>query len=124
MRGARPAARQRPLVGGPGNAAEAESLPALRVALHQLAVATSGNCVRGDHTIDPRTGLPVRNGIVSVSVLHASAMAADAWASALTVLGPDQGAALAEREALAARMIIVRDGAAEEWLSPAFALML
>jgi thiamine biosynthesis lipoprotein len=100
------------------------SLPPLRVALHQLAVATSGNYVRGDHTIDPRTGLPVRNGVVSVSVLHASAMAADAWASALTVLGPDQGAALAEREGLAARLVIVRDGAAEEWFSPAFALML
>jgi thiamine biosynthesis lipoprotein len=100
------------------------SLAPLRIALHQLAVATSGNYVRGDHTIDPRTGLPVRNGVASVSVLHASAMAADAWASALTVLGPDQGAALAEREGLAARMVIVRDGAAEEWLSPAFMLML
>jgi thiamine biosynthesis lipoprotein len=100
------------------------SLPPLRIALHQLAVATSGNYVRGDHTIDPRTGLPVRNGIASVSVLHASAMAADAWASALTVLGWDQGTALAEREGLAARIVIVRDGAAEEWLSPALALML
>ena len=100
------------------------ALAPLRIALHQLAVATSGNYVRGDHTIDPRTGLPVRNGVASVSVLHASAMAADAWASALTVLGPDQGAALAEREGLAARFVIVRDGAAEEWLSPAFMLML
>jgi len=100
------------------------SLPPLRVALHQLAVATSGNYVRGDHTLDPRTGLPVRNGVVSVSVLHASAMQADAWASALTVLGLPQGAVLAEREGLAARVVTARDGAAEEWLSPALMLML
>lgn len=100
------------------------SLEPLRVALHQLAVATSGNYVRGDHTVDPRAGLPVRNGVVSVSVLHASAMTADAWASALTVLGPVQGAVLAEREGLAARLVTVRDGVAEEWLSPALMLML
>lgn len=100
------------------------SLPPLRVALHQLAVATSGNYVRGDHTLDPRTGRPVRNGVVSVSVLHASAMQADAWASALTVLGLPQGAVLAEREGLAARVVTARDGVAEEWLSPAFMLML
>ena len=100
------------------------TLPPLRVALHQIAVATSGNYVRGDHTIDPRNGLPVRNGIVSVSVLHKSAMMADAWASALTVLGPAQGAVLAEREGLAARLITVRGGVAEEWLSPALMLML
>ena len=100
------------------------SLPPLRIALHQLTVATSGNYVRGDHTIDPRTGIPVRNGIVSVSVLHASAMVADAWASALTVLGPVQGAVLAEREGLAARLVTMRDGVAEEWLSPALMLML
>jgi len=99
-------------------------LPPLRIALHQLAVATSGNYVRGDHTIDPRTGLPVRNGVASVSVLHASAMAADAWASALTVLGLDRGSALAEREGLAARMVVVRDETVEEWLSPALARML
>ncbi|MBO9580090.1 MAG: FAD:protein FMN transferase [Sphingobium sp.] len=100
------------------------SLPPLRIALHQLAVATSGNYVRGDHTLDPRTGLPVRNGIVSVSVLHASAMRADAWASALTVLGLPQGPVLAEREGLAARFVIARGGVAEEWLSPALKLML
>jgi FAD:protein FMN transferase len=100
------------------------SLAPLRVALHQLAVATSGNYVRGDHTIDPRTGLPVRNGVVSVSVLHASAMEADAWASALTVLGPDQGAALAEREGLATRIISLRNGHPDEWLSTAFRQML
>lgn len=100
------------------------ALAPLRIALHQLAVATSGNYVRGDHTIDPRTGAPVRNGIVSASVLHASAMEADAWASALTVLGLEEGAALAQREGLAARLVCMEGAVAREWLSPALMQML
>lgn len=96
----------------------------LRVAAHQLAIATSGNYVLGDHTLDPRTGLRIVNGIGAVSVIHATAMAADAWATALTVLGPEDGAALAVRAGLAAR-ILSRDGAmTREWLSPALAQML
>jgi len=96
----------------------------LRLALHQLAVATSGNYVRGDHSLDPRTGRRVRNGVASVSVIHIRAMEADAWATALTVLGLDEGAAMAVRENLAAR-ILARDGAmTREWLSPALEAML
>lgn len=96
----------------------------LRVAAHQLAAATSGNYVRGDHTLDPRTGRPVRNGIGAVSVLHPSAMVADAWATALTVLGREQGAALAIRQGLAARILSRQDGLVREWLSPALVAML
>ncbi len=99
-------------------------LPPLRIALHQLAVATSGNYVRGDHSLDPRTGQPVRNGIVSASVLHASAMEADGWATAITVLGLDEGADLARREGLAARIVSVSGGDIAEWISPALAHML
>lgn len=104
----------------------------IRVALHGLAIATSGNYARGfeqdgtrySHTLDPRTGRPVDNGIVSTSVLHAECMFADAWATALTVLGPDAGMALAEAQGLAVQ-IAVRDGnSVEERLSPVFANML
>jgi len=96
----------------------------LRVALHQLAVATSGNYVRGDHSLDPRSGRRVRNGIASVSVIHPRAMDADAWATALTVLGREEAATLATREGLAAR-ILSRDGEmTREWLSPALEAML
>lgn len=99
-------------------------LPPLRVALHQLAVATSGDYVRGGHTLDPASGRPIANGITAVSVLHPVAMIADAWASALTVLGPARAATVARREALAVRLI-VRDGAAvREWISPALEQML
>jgi len=95
----------------------------LRVALHGLAMATSGDYVRGRHTIDPRSGRPVETAI-AVSVLHETAMLADAWASALTVLGPGAAEAVAVREALAARCIFRDGGAMREWISPALRAML
>lgn len=99
----------------------------IRVALHELSVATSGDYRRYfdhagrryAHTLDPRTGAPLANGVVSVSVLHGECMTADAWATALTVLGPE-GMKLAEREGLAVWMVV--DGG--ELLSPAFEAML
>ncbi|MGD2045124.1 MAG: FAD:protein FMN transferase [Gemmatimonadota bacterium] len=74
------------------------------------AIATSGdfrNFYEHDgvlyaHIIDPRTGFPVRFRGFSVSVVHRDGAMADAWATALSVLGPDAGFALAEREGLAA----------------------
>jgi thiamine biosynthesis lipoprotein len=61
---------------------------------------------RVSHTIDPRTGRPVAHGLASVTVVHPSVAAADAWATALTVLGPEEGMALARREGLAALFIV------------------
>lgn len=84
------------------------------LALQGLAVATSGDdfrCFAADdglrysHTIDPRTGRPVRHALASVTVVHAQCMQADALATALTVLGPDEGWAYAERERLAVLFI-------------------
>lgn len=94
-------------------------LPPFRIALHGLAVATSGDYRRGAHTIDPRSGRSAITGIRSVSVIHHCAMLADAWATALTVLGPEEGLALATREHLAARIVADR-----EIISPALAEML
>lgn len=96
----------------------------LRIALHQCAVATSGDYVRGAHTLDPRSGTRLANGIASVSVLHRQAMLADAWATAIGVLGWEDGAAFAIAQDLAVR-ILMRDGAmTREWLSPALLAML
>lgn len=100
----------------------------IRVALHGLSVATSGDYRRFfdhdgrryAHTLDPRTGAPIGNKVVSVSVLHAECMLADAWATALTVLGPE-GMAIAEREGLAVQMLL-SDG--RELLSPGLEAML
>lgn len=101
----------------------------IRVALHGLSIATSGDYRRHfeaagrryAHTLDPRTGAPLDNGVASVTVLHAECMLADAWATALTVLGPEAGLVVAEREALAMQMVVRGEG---EILSPAFAVML
>ena len=86
-------------------------------ALHGLALATSGDyrrhysngSTRASHTVDPRSGNTIVHQLASVSVLHASCMAADALSTALTVLGPDAGLRHAEQHGLAARFL-VRDG--------------
>jgi thiamine biosynthesis lipoprotein len=85
----------------------------LVLALHGLSVATSGDYRRYfehdgrryAHTIDPRTGMPIANDLASVTVVHPQCMAADAWSTALTVLGAEQGLRLAERLGLAARFV-------------------
>jgi thiamine biosynthesis lipoprotein len=80
------------------------------VDLVDMAIATSGDYrdyymidgVRHAHILDPRTGRPARHAGASVSVLDQRAAVADAWATALSVLGPELGWELAEREGLAA----------------------
>ena len=104
----------------------------IAVALHGLAVATSGDyrkyfmqgATRRPHTIDPRTGMPITNALASVTVVHERAMAADAWSTALTVLGPEQGLALAERKQLAARFLLREGEGLREILSSRFHKML
>lgn len=70
---------------------------AAAVPLKNSAIATSGNyrnfldTAKGriSHTIDPRTGLQPAHKTVSVTVITDSAINADAWATAIMVLGPD-----------------------------------
>lgn len=102
----------------------AADIAPFRVALHQLAVATSGDYVRGRHTIDPRNGLPVEH-TMAVSVIHGEAMLADAWATALGVLPPGEMQALACREALCVRALVrERNDMVAEWISPALQALL
>ena len=87
------------------------------LALRDAAVATSGHyrnfAVRGaerfSHVLDPRTARPVRGPLISVSVVAATAARADALATALLVLGPEEGFGLAEREDLAVLFLIEAD---------------
>ncbi|MHC9419846.1 FAD:protein FMN transferase [Sphingomonas citri] len=69
-------------------------VPPLRVAAHQLAVATSGTYVRGAHNLDPRTGRPPMHGVVSASVVAPSAAMADALATMAVVAAPAKVMAL------------------------------
>ena len=84
------------------------------VALRNQALATSGDYrnftvvdgVRYSHTIDPTTGRPVTHDLASVSVIADTCARADALATALNVLGPERGLALAEREGLPALFLV------------------
>ncbi len=60
---------------------------------------------RYSHLIDPRTGRPIKHELVSVTVIDPSATIADAWATALIVLGYEQGMAVAESRGMAAYFI-------------------
>jgi FAD:protein FMN transferase len=51
---------------------------------------------RYHHLLDPETGQPAR-GAVSVTIVAASAMHADALSTGVFILGPDEGMALVER---------------------------
>ena len=57
------------------------------------------------HVIDPRTGRPVDHRVVSVSVVADTCLAADAWATALLVLGAVEGRALAQSAGVEAMFI-------------------
>jgi len=97
--------------------------------LSDTAVATSGNYrnfreadgQRFGHVLDPRTGRPTANRVVSATVLDPSAMRADALATALLVLGESEGMALAEREDLAVLLLVEGDDESlREFKSPKF----
>lgn len=87
------------------------------LALHDAAVATSGDYRhwvdvggrRLSHTMDPRRGGPLSASPASVTVVAATCMAADAWATALMVRGSLEGAELARRNNLEA-LFIDREG--------------
>ncbi len=106
----------------PGNAVEKI------IHVHDLSVATSGDYRnffefegrRYSHTIDPRTGRPVTHNLASVTVLGESAAFADAMATAMMVLGPEAGMALAEREGIAANLLLRDGGTITEHMSTEF----
>ena len=88
------------------------------IALGDRAMATSGDYRnffeidgrRYSHEIDPRTGRPIPDRLAGVTVVTDTCMRADAWATALMVLGPEAGLALARERGMAA-LFIVRSGA-------------
>jgi hypothetical protein len=92
-------------------AARADNAPpitAVRVA--DCAVATSGIYERGgSHLIDPRTGFPA-TGAASATVIAGDSITANALATTLCVLTPDQGMRLVDATPGAAAILIARDG--------------
>lgn len=108
--------------------------PATRTiaAMFDIAVATSGDWRRafkhGDrlypHTLDGSTGYPVHNGVAQVTVFDASAMRADALATALTVMGSAEGLELATAYGVAAHFVERTAAGLVEHMTPAFAAMM
>jgi len=99
------------------------------LALSEGAVATSGNYrnqveVQGQryaHTIDPRTGRPVHHALLSASVLHERCALADAWATALMVVGPEQAWQLARAARLEVLLLVAgENGRIIERATPGF----
>ena len=80
------------------------------------------------HTIDPRTGYPVENGLLSATVLVRSgsgapaATAADAYATWCMVLGPEKAAELSGDGVEVYLVSAAPDGSMQEWASPGFPL--
>ncbi|MGB0910229.1 MAG: FAD:protein FMN transferase [Nitrospirales bacterium] len=106
--------------GMPWNVAIEQPAPTSR-RVHQVlhldrqGIATSGDYrnfferegTRFSHTMNPKTGRPVTHKLSSVTVIAESSMKADALATALLVLGPDDGFALAQREQVASLFLTI-----------------
>lgn len=88
--------------------------------LQDMAVATSGNYrhyieVDGktiSHTMNPRTCAPLDNDVASVTVLAPTCMVADAWATALMVMGPEAGLEMGAAHKIEA-IFVLKDGSVQ-----------
>jgi thiamine biosynthesis lipoprotein len=104
------------------------------VRLKDRAMATSGdyrNFYKMDgktysHIIDPRTGYPIQNRVVSASVIAANCTLADGLATALMVMGPEKGIALLDQLDGVEGLIIVRqaDGSLQDHFSKGMKVLL
>lgn len=83
------------------------------IPLDNASIATSGNYnnffvfagKRYNHTLDPLTARPVTHTLASVTVQHESAMVADALATALMVMGVNEGITFANKHKLKVFMV-------------------
>ena len=100
------------------------------VPLRNYAVATSGSYRlkkpnpesnrSASHLIDPRTGRPVVHELIAVNAFAPTARDADAWATALMILGPKDGMKKAEELDMVARFCAIKNGHIEISLTTAY----
>jgi len=93
------------------------------------AVSTSGHYMRFytvqgkrySHIVDPRTGYPARNNVVSVTIIGPDGTAADALTKSIVVLGPEKGLAVIGSQPGVEALVMTWDGKKMEYFqSPGF----
>lgn len=95
------------------------------VQMNNKALATSGNYrkfymkdgKKYAHTIDPKTGYPVLHSLLSATVFASDAMSADAFATAMMVLGKDKAIELAKKEKLDIFLVYDEGGKIQTYIS-------
>jgi thiamine biosynthesis lipoprotein len=70
--------------------------------------------IRYSHIIDGQTGRPITHSTAAVTVVAENAMMADAWATALLVVGAEEGQKIAEELDLAAYFILKDNTSGEQ----------
>jgi FAD:protein FMN transferase len=102
------------------------------IELSEAAVVTSGSYrnffeygeIQFSHTIDPHTGRPIPQELVSVTVVNATSMKADGLATAITALGADAGYEFARKHGIAALLLILDNDTVVERMTDEFAVYL
>lgn len=99
----------------------------VKIRLDNLALATSGNYrkffvedgVKYSHTIDPRSGYPVRHTLLSATIIAPTGAVADAWATACMVGGMEQAIEFIGQHDFLEGYLIYSDEAGEmkSWVS-------
>ncbi|WP_415891332.1 FAD:protein FMN transferase [Neptuniibacter sp. SY11_33] len=98
------------------------------IAVKDVGIATSGdyrnyfeeNGVRFSHTIDPSTGSPITHRLASVTVLMPSCAEADAYATAMMVMGEEKAQIFAHENGIEAFFIIKTESGFVEKMTPGF----
>ncbi len=102
------------------------------IELNNLSMATSGNYrhffdyhgIRYSHTIDPKTGWPINNNIVSMTVIDHSCMTADGFATGFFIMSPEQALKRAEELNIPIYFLVIEQGKIVEYYSSAFSLLI
>ncbi len=95
------------------------------VQLENQALVTSGNYrkfyvkdgKKYAHTIDPKTGYPVQHSLLSATVFAKDAITADAYATAMMVLGKEKAIELAQKQGLEIFLIYEENGKLQTYTS-------
>ncbi len=95
------------------------------VQMDNKALATSGNYrkfyvkdgKKYAHTIDPKTGYPVQHSLLSATVFAPDAMTADAYATAMMVIGKEKAIELAKKQNLEIFLVFDENGQTQTYVS-------